>query len=328
MQLERVLAQPGCAVFYFYSTQEFLVRDAAQKAVHHLMQGGDAELTRIEGPSPDIGEAVAAAGTISLFGTKRVVEMPRVEPAAMSEKDVEALCDLMHSLENAVMVLTTVFKDDKAKTAKKAKLLIAAAAKAGAALEFEKPGPGAVRDFLAARAQALGTRLSPGTADLYTLENELAKLAAVCGYTEVTPALVQQMGTLNIEADVFEMVRFVTANQLPRALHKLSQLLALQNEPIAVTAALSGTFIDMYRMKLGAAQRRPAAMVMKDFAYRGSDWRLRKAGESAAKYTRAQLERILRILTRLDAALKSSAADGAALLETALCEIALAVQHT
>ena len=75
---------PAVQCFTFYSTQEFLVRDAAQKAVHHLMQGGDAELTRIEGPSPDIGEAVAAAGTISLFGTKRVVEMPRVEPAAMS----------------------------------------------------------------------------------------------------------------------------------------------------------------------------------------------------------------------------------------------------
>ena len=332
MQLEKALAQPGCAVFYFYSTQEFLVRDAAQKTVRRLMQAGDAELTRIEGPAPDIGEAVAAAGTISLFGTKRVVELPRVEPAAMGEKDVEALCDLMQSLENAVMVLTTVFKDDKAKSTKKAKLLISTAAKAGVALEFEKPSPGAVRDFLAARAQALGTRLAPGAADAMvqrcgTLENELAKLAAVCGYTEVTPALVQQMGTLNVEADVFEMVRFVTANQLPRALHKLSQLLALQNEPIAITAALSGTFIDMYRMKLGAAQRRPAATVMKDFGYRGSDWRLRKAGESAAKYTRAQLEHILTILTRLDAALKSSAADGAALLETALCEIALAAQH-
>ena len=336
MQLEKALAQPGCAVFYFYSTQEFLVRDAAQKTVRRLMQAGDAELTRIEGPAPDIGEAVAAAGTISLFGTKRVVELPRVEPAAMGEKDVEALCDLLQSLENAVMVLTTVFKDDKAKSTKKAKLLISTAAKAGVALEFEKPSPGAVRDFLAARAQALGTRLAPGAADamvqrcgtdLYTLENELAKLAAVCGYTEVTPALVQQMGTLNVEADVFEMVRFVTANQLPRALHKLSQLLALQNEPIAITAALSGTFIDMYRMKLGAAQRRPAATVMKDFGYRGSDWRLRKAGESAAKYTRTQLEHILTILTRLDAALKSSAADGAALLETALCEIALAAQH-
>ena len=56
MQLEKALAQPGCAVFYFYSTQEFLVRDAAQKTVRRLMQAGDAELTRIEGPAPDIGE--------------------------------------------------------------------------------------------------------------------------------------------------------------------------------------------------------------------------------------------------------------------------------
>ena len=42
MQLEKALAQPGCAVFYFYSTQEFLVRDAAQKTVRRLMQAGDA----------------------------------------------------------------------------------------------------------------------------------------------------------------------------------------------------------------------------------------------------------------------------------------------
>lgn len=332
MQLQKLFSQPGCAVFYYYSTQEFLVRDAARKTVQHLLQAGDAELTRIDGPAPDIGQAVAAAGTISLFGTKRVVELVRVEPSAMSEKDVDALCDLMNSLENAVMVLTTVFKDDKAKTTKKAKQLISAAAKAGAALEFEKPGPGALREFLAAKAQELGAHLAPGVADamvqrcgadLFVLENELSKLAAACGYGEVTLAAVQQMGTLNVEADVFEMVRFVTANQLPRALHKLSQLLALQNEPIAITAALSGTFIDMYRMELAAAQRRPAATVMKDFSYRGSDWRLRKAGESAAKYTRGQLEYILDILTRLDTSLKSSSADGAALLETAVCEIAL-----
>lgn len=142
--------------FIFIPHRSFWCATPPRKPVRRLMQAGDAELTRIEGPAPDIGEAVAAAGTISLFGTKRVVELPGVEPAAMGEKDVEALCDLMQSLENAVMVLTTVFKDDKAKSTKKAKLLISTAAKAGVALEFEKPSPGAVRDFLAARAQALG----------------------------------------------------------------------------------------------------------------------------------------------------------------------------
>ena len=70
-------------------------------------------VTRVEGPAPSIEEAVAAAGTISFFGTKRIVELPMLEPSAMNEADVGALCDLMQSLENAVLVMSTVFKDDK-----------------------------------------------------------------------------------------------------------------------------------------------------------------------------------------------------------------------
>ena len=50
MQLEKALAQPGCAVFYFYSTQEFLVRDAAQKTVRRLMQDIGFRMERLPGP--------------------------------------------------------------------------------------------------------------------------------------------------------------------------------------------------------------------------------------------------------------------------------------
>ena len=49
--------------------------------------------------------------------------------------------------------------------------------------------------------------------------------------------------------------------------------------------------------------------------------RLRKSGETASHYSRAQLEHILSVLLGLDAALKSSAADGTVLLQTALCEV-------
>ena len=47
--------------------------------------------------------------------------------------------------------------------------------------------------------------------DLFALESELSKLAAVADYGEITPELIAQMGTQSIEADVFEMVRLVTA---------------------------------------------------------------------------------------------------------------------
>lgn len=318
------------SVFYYYSTEEYLARSFAQRTLNALCAGQDAEVTRVEGPAPSIEEAVAAAGTISLFGTKRIVEMPAVEPSAMNDADVAALCDLMQSLENAVLVLYTVFRDDKAQTTKKAKGLIEAAQKAGLAAELTKPGAADARRLVGQSAAALGARFEPGAdtallercgTDLFLLENETAKLAAAIGYGVITQELVSAMGTRNIEADVFEMVRFVTAKNKVRALLKLRQLLELQNEPIAIAAALSGAFIDMYRVKLGAASHKNIAAVQKDFGYRGSDYRLRKAGENAAHYTLAQLEKILVLLEKLDTALKSSAADRTALLQAALCEI-------
>ena len=330
--LKKALEQPlRHGVYYYYSTEEYLVRSYAAKTLALLAkQEDDAEVTRVEGPAPSIEEAVAAAGTISFFGTKRIVELPMLEPSAMNEADVGALCDLMQSLENAVLVMSTVFKDDKAKLSKKAKQLIGAAEKAGLTAELVKPGPQDAKRFAVEKARELGAVLSPGAAselvercgtDLFALESELSKLAAVADYGEITPELIAQMGTQSIEADVFEMVRLVTARNKTRAMAKLSQLLELQNEPIAIAAALSGSFVDMYRVKCGAAAHRNSAAVPKDFSYRGSDYRLRKSGETAAHYSRAQLEHILSVLLGLDAALKSSAADGTVLLQTALCEV-------
>ncbi|MFQ9680466.1 MAG: DNA polymerase III subunit delta [Ruthenibacterium lactatiformans] len=290
-------------------------------------QEDDAEVTRVEGPAPSIEEAVAAAGTISFFGTKRIVELPMLEPSAMNEADVGALCDLMQSLENAVLVMSTVFKDDKAKLSKKAKQLIGAAEKAGLTAELVKPGPQDAKRFAVEKARELGAVLSPGAAselvercgtDLFALESELSKLAAVADYGEITPELIAQMGTQSIEADVFEMVRLVTARNKTRAMAKLSQLLELQNEPIAIAAALSGSFVDMYRVKCGARHiviMRPCTRIF----IPGSDYRLRKSGETAPIIP-APAEHILSVLLGLDAALKSSAADGQ-VLQTALCEV-------
>ena len=44
------------------------------------------------------------------------------------------------------------------------------------------------------------------------------KLAALSGYQTITPAMVAEAGVVSLEADVFEMVRMVTAKmRLPPA---------------------------------------------------------------------------------------------------------------
>lgn len=330
--LKKTLEQPlNAGVYYYFSTEEYMVRRYAAKTLARLAyEEDDAEVTRLEGPAPSIEEAVAAAGTISFFGTKRIVELPLLEPAAMNDADIDALCDLLHSLENAVIVMTTVFKDDKAKGTKKAKKLIEAAQSVGVAAELLKPGPQDAKRFVMEKAKELDTKITNPSAaelidrcgiELFALESEMEKLAAMSGYTEITPELIEQHGTQNIEANVFDMVRLVTSRNKTGALHKLSQLFDLQNDPIAIAAALSGSFVDMYRVKCGQASHHNYSAVHKDFSYRGSDYRLKKSGETASRYTRTQLEAILNVLMELDEQLKSSAADEEVLLQTALCEI-------
>lgn len=324
----------GAVVFYFYSTDPFLARSNAEQTAKQLLQQ-EGEVTRLEGPAPSVEEIVMAAGTISFFGTRRIVELPLLQPTAYTEKDLEEICGVLSSTENAVFVIYSVFAEErgKIKLAKQAKKLIECCEKLGYAAEVSRPSVQKMRLRLRQYAEEKQTALSENAAgvllercgqDMFLLENEVDKLAAASGYTEITPGLIAEMGTQNLEANVFDMVRFVTAKNAAKACEKLETLLRLQNDPIAITAAMIGSYVDLYRVKAGMAAKKGYAQVHKDFGYKGSDYRLKKSSETASRYTLPQLERCLEILCELDKGLKGSPVDSEILLQTALCQLARA----
>ena len=257
----RQLAQEGCPVYYFYSSERYLVRQAVARAAKLLAEGEDEETTVLDGAAPEIEQLIMAAGTISFFGTRRVVLLPEVDPAAYSDKDLDELCATLASLENAVVVLGSVFEMErnKLKLGKRAQKLIAQCTKVGFAEELAKPKPYELKVMMMDRAKAQDTTLSEGTAtallercgeDPFLLENEVDKLCALSGYQTVTTAMVAEMGTVSLEADVFEMIRMITAKNATGACKKLQTLLRLQQEPIPITAAMIGSYVDLYRVKL------------------------------------------------------------------------------
>ena len=105
----RQLADKGCPVYYFYSTERYLVRQAVNAAVRILSADSDEDATVLDGAAPEIEGLIMAAGTISFFGTRRVVVLPEVDPGAYGAKDLDELCSTLASLENAVVVLGSVF---------------------------------------------------------------------------------------------------------------------------------------------------------------------------------------------------------------------------
>ena len=331
----RQLADKGCPVYYFYSSERYLVRQAVAAATRILTADSDEDATVLDGAAPEIEQLIMAAGTISFFGTRRVVVLPEIDPAAYSDKDLEELNSTLSSLENAVVVLGSVFELErsKLKTGKRAQKLIAQCKALGYTEELAKPKPFELKMMMIDRAKEQKTTLPDGAAaallercgeDPFLLENEVDKLCALSGYQTVTAAMVAEMGTVSLEADVFEMIRMITAKNATGACKKLQTLLRLQQEPIAITAAMIGSYVDLYRVKLGAAKRKNYSTVFKDFGYKGSDYRLKRSAETASHYTLGQIENCMQVLLELDQSLKGQPVDAQILLETALCRLAMA----
>ena len=331
----RQLADKGCPVYYFYSSERYLVRQAVAAATRILTADSDEAATVLDGVAPEIEQLIMAAGTISFFGTRRVVVLPEIDPAAYSDKDLEELNSTLSSLENAVVVLGSVFELErsKLKTGKRAQKLIAQCKALGYTEELAKPKPFELKMMMIDRAKEQKTTLPDGAAaallercgeDPFLLENEVDKLCALSGYQTVTAAMVAEMRTVSLEADVFEMIRMITAKNATGACKKLQTLLRLQQEPIAITAAMIGSYVDLYRVKLGAAKRKNYSTVFKDFGYKGSDYRLKRSAETASHYTLGQIENCMQVLLELDQSLKSQPTDDQILLETALCRLAMA----
>ena len=67
-------------VFCFWGEEEYSLHKTARQTLQALTEQQD-EVTVLPGPAPTIEEIVMAAGTISFFGTRRVVLMERLRPA-------------------------------------------------------------------------------------------------------------------------------------------------------------------------------------------------------------------------------------------------------
>lgn len=317
-------------IYYLASTETGLLEEAEQM---FLASYGDADAspTVLHGPKPDLDEAVNAAGTISFFGTRRSILISRIEPNAMVKKDVDELLQLFATVENAVLFVTALFKDKRALASATSKKILKAAEQNGYALQFAAPTQQEAIRYIEGQARQYNTEFSYGAAklllervgtDFVLLKNEVAKLAAICGYTTIDSNLVEVWGAHSLEADVFTLLRLIVAGNLPRSLAHLEELFYLRYEPVAITAILAGAFVDMYRVRVGSQHGKTTKQVFADMNYKGNPWRLSRASDNAKPFSTAQLQRAINSLIELDTALKSGASfDKEALVQATVIEI-------
>ncbi len=319
-----------CDVFYYFSTEKFLLNTYATKTINLLLGNNENDYTLLAGADITVENIINACGTISFFSEKRIVHICNADINSITVGDLDELCDVIQNVENAKIIITGIFNDDKGIKSAKNKKLLQAMPKNAISVHIKKQSQQEITQYAINYAKTLGAVLPYTSAsklleltkeDYFLINSEIDKLAAAVNYGEITKDIIEQMCSVNIQANAFEMVNAITNNRLSLALYKLKLLQDMQISPIAIVGALVFTYTDMYRVKCAIRQKKRYTDVYKDFMYKGSDYSLKKANEAHKKYTHSSLAQILTIICSVDKQLKSSSVDGFVLMQTALCEI-------
>ena len=106
----------------------------------------------------------------------------------------------------------------------------------------------------------------------------------------------------------------------------LEEMLRQKNSPLAITAALNTSYINIYRAKLAVAERKGPDELFELFDYKKGDRKVSIAFDRASRYKMEQVEQVLDVLLKLDEDLKSSAVEKEILLETAVAQIVVLVK--
>jgi len=196
-------------------------------------------------------------------------------------------------------------------------------------VSFEPPSAHELNAWAARHFAAGGKTISPADIEymlslcdnsMLTLSLEIEKLCSYCTLDRVERRHIDAVVTRSPDAKMYELSDAVFSRRCAAALNILYELLEQKNEPLYILGAVSSAFNSLWQIKLclGAAQ--------------GRDVMAKRTGLSPgliSRYIRVcdgfsekQITDALKMCARTDITLKSSGADGGAVLETliaALC---------
>ncbi len=314
--------------FILYASEDNSLLRLAQ--TEYVKENSAEEMIRYEQGSFDVSEIIGDLGIISFLSSKRVVIINITEVKKFTDEDFDLLFESIELCESCRVAVFMLFQDKYVAESKRVKQTISLFNEIGSYKFIANLTGERIKKKINADIKMLNCTIDPDAVDLmvnkfsndiFLLNNELQKVAAVSGYKNITTKNVDEISTTILSTDIFLMISALVSGNQGQCFSRLSILLEQGQEPIAILAAITGSFVDIYRVKLASNYGKRYGTVFKDFGYNGSDYRLKKANEIAGKINIKAIKAIMGLLLNADLKLKSTAAQREIILYSYLIKI-------
>ncbi len=334
-QLKTALKEGLASVYVLYGEESYLVEQYARLIVKQAVGDPDDAFNahRFDGQTLTVEQLEEAVEALPLMAERTCVAVRDMDLSAHAER----VCEILRQMPDTCVVVfwqMTVQPERK----KGWTSFLAEIEKNGACVvDFARKTAGDVAKMLVSGAKRRGCTLSAEDArclieqagnDLNLLLGELDKLTALADGGTITREMIEQAGTKNLEARVFDLSKAILQGKAKEAYVLLHQLFVQREEPVAVLAVLSNAYADVYRAKIASIGGVPAQALAEEIkSYKGKEFRLRNAARDAQRMSVATLRESLEILAQADNDMKFSGKDARTLLEQTVSRLIAQAQQ-
>lgn len=323
------------SLYFLHGEEKYLVRYYAHKLMDKAKETAfeDFNFQRFEGDTASVDEIAAAVEALPFMAERKCVAISDLNVESLRAQEFDKLTELISNIPDTtvlVIYLPSVMIDYK--TDKKWKKFITLAAQKGNCIQLKKRTNTELEKLLCAAAAKRGCELSRTDAgriiaysgnDLQTLYNELEKLCSYVGQGEITPPIIDQLVTKNLEARVYDLSKAILAGQYDKAYGILDLLFYQNEEPVSILAVLSSAYLDLYRVRTSIQSGYGVLEPAKYFDYTRKEFRLTNAERDSKRLTTAMLRESLQTLLSADISLKSARGDRRVTMEKLIAQLLL-----
>lgn len=322
-------------IYFIYGEEKYLVKHYSNSLVEKIVgkKPSDFNLQRIKS-TDKIDDIIQSAEMLPLGADMKCVFVSDYDINSLSENELKKIIEFISDIppECVIVFSLSTLNFDIKKIPSKWKKFIDAVDKFGIVLACDKRTDAALEKQLVSWAGKVGVKMYPNVAnklikmcgtDLLMLRNELEKLCAYSGYTEITADMVNDISTKNLETNIFRLSTAIFTGNSNTAFEIIDILFYQREKAVSILAVLSLAYIDVYRVRAAYESGRNIAELSNVFKeYRGGGaFRLKNAEKNGSKISTTALRKSINYITQADMALKSTKIDERVLIENLIAKL-------
>ncbi len=320
------------SVYLIYGTEDYLKKYYSAAIIKKAVTDfEDLNLHRFDS-SVRVDDIIAAADAIPMMSDYSCVSVCDYNFALADENEVEKLVDLISDMpEGCVLLIRLEQLSITPSKSAKAKKVFDAVKKYGALVELNLREEADLVRMVTKRAASRSVNLQPTGArylirvcgsDMTNLFSEVDKLCDFVGKDGIiTEKEIDALAVKTPDEKAYKLINAVCARDAERVYTMLADLAAQCVDSIAIIAALSSAYVDMYRAKVAESEGKNAESIGADFGYGKNAFKLKYASQNARKMSVFTLRKALNVLRETDIALKSTQLDPRLLVDKTVMQL-------